>query len=51
MESRRIFYTEGGHDEIPLGEIVENGDYLDFSVVNHAPLHVLRTDILCIEER
>ena len=51
MESRRIFYKDGSHDEIPLAEIIEDGDHLEFMVVRQESLRVLVSDILCIEDR
>ena len=51
MESRRIFYRDGDHDEIPFGDLEEDGDHLEFFVLNQEPLRVLFSDILCLEER
>jgi hypothetical protein len=51
MEFNRIFYRNGTHDEIPVDDVVEDGDVLVFMARATELLRVPRDDIVTIEDR
>jgi hypothetical protein len=51
MEFHRIFYTDGSHDEIPIGPVVDDGTSLIFMVGTDEVIRVPRSDVLAIEDR
>lgn len=51
MEFHRIFYTDGSHDEIPTGPIVEDGTSLIFLGGTDEEFRVSLGDVVAIEDR
>jgi hypothetical protein len=51
MEFQRIFYTDGSHDEVPIGPLFDDGTSLIFMVGTDEAIRVPRGDVLAIEGR
>lgn len=51
MEFRRIFYRLGGHDEIPVDTVLEDGAEYVFMSEQVELLRVLIDDVIAVEER
>jgi hypothetical protein len=51
MEFQRIFYTDGSHDEIPIGSLVDDETSLSFTVGTDEVIRVARSDVVAIEDR
>lgn len=51
MEFCRIFYSTGGHDEIPSDRVLDDPDGVAFLAANDEVIRIAREDVLAIEDR
>ena len=51
MEFSRIFYRNGGHDEVPSDRFLDDPDGLAFLAADDDVIRVSLEDVLAIEDR